>query len=127
VFVHSAPFLFAGTVRHNVQLASREGEERTRDVLCTLGVEPLWKEDVRRLSTGQRQRVAIARALAAAPRLLLVDEPEGGLDREGIGAWRRIVDRAVGAGDPLIVIATHQAAGLEDLPLHLVRLGREPS
>lgn len=125
VFVHSTPYLFAGMVRHNVQLASRVDDERTRDVLRALGIEQLWKQDVRRLSTGQRQRVAIARAVAAAPRLLLIDEPEGGLDQAGIAGWRRIVERSVSDGDPLIVIATHRLSGLDGLPLQLVRLGRE--
>ena len=122
VFVHSTPYLFAGTVRHNMQIVSRADEQRAREALHMLGVDDLWGRDARHLSTGQRQRIGIARALAAQPRLLLIDEPEGGLDAEGISSWRRIVAQALSAGIPAIVIATHDVPAWDGLPLNVVQL-----
>ena len=71
VFVHSTPHLFAGTVRHNVQLTSRDDELRARDALRTLGVERLWGQGRpatvhRRASAGGDRTRAGSRAAIVA-------------------------------------------------------------
>jgi ABC-type Mn2+/Zn2+ transport system ATPase subunit len=121
VYVHSTPFLFTGTVGKNLHIATAD-EARARQSLARLDVESLWEHDVKTLSSGQRQRVAIARALAAGPRVLLVDEPEGGLDRQAIESWRRVLEEALAERTFTIVIASHDATATEGLPVDVVHL-----
>ena len=63
------------------RLPREEVDRRTREALERVGLAGFDHRHVAELSGGEQQRVALARALAPAPRLLMLDEPLGALDR----------------------------------------------
>jgi thiamine transport system ATP-binding protein len=58
-----------------------ETRGRVRELLELVGLPGAESRPVAQLSGGEQQRVALARALAPRPRLLMLDEPMGSLDR----------------------------------------------
>lgn len=58
----------------------KEIDERSRNLIDTVGLSAKLENYPCELSGGQQQRVAIARALASKPSIILADEPTGNLD-----------------------------------------------
>jgi sulfonate transport system ATP-binding protein len=114
------------TVLQNVMLGLKDGEDRARAALDSVGLLARAGDWPAVLSGGQRQRVALARALVHAPRLLLLDEPLGALDALTRIEMQQLIARLWAERGFTAVLVTHdvqEAVALADRIL-LIEDGR---
>ncbi len=100
-----------------------DAAERVATALQSVGLSQRANDQVRTFSRGMQQRLSLARALLHRPELLLLDEPEAGLDAQAQEFWPALL--VEGAQAPATVVFTsHQierALGLARRAIVLVR------
>ena len=74
----------------NAESASRK---RALEILDFVGLTPHARHPVAALPFGTQKRVELARALVSGPRLLLLDEPAGGISHEEVDGMARLLRR----------------------------------
>lgn len=84
-----------------------DAEERARMLLRRVGLEKRAKERVTTLSRGQVQRLSLARALLHTPHLLLLDEPDSGLDQEGHELLEAVLAEHIAQGGTILFTTHH--------------------
>jgi heme exporter protein A len=85
----------------------RAAKDDMMEALGHVGLARVADAQVRTYSSGMRKRLALVRATLHDPELVILDEPYGALDVEGIGWVDRFIDELRDAKKTL-VIATHE-------------------
>jgi len=92
-------------------LGYEESARRSGDVLGRLGLAHASRMPVHALSRGNAQRALVAQALLADPDLLVLDEPSGGMDADGVTRVAGEIRRAAGRR-AVVLVARHPTAPL---------------
>jgi tungstate transport system ATP-binding protein len=126
--VEQSPFLFDTTVYENLAFGLRlrdvRGDLQRRRIaraLHAVGLEGFESRRANALSGGETRRVALARALVLKPKVLLLDEPTAGLDRESLLLFESCL-AALPAAGVTVILSTHdsgQSLRLRGQVLHL--------
>jgi spermidine/putrescine ABC transporter ATP-binding subunit len=101
----------------NAKLSKEEMAERVKAALSLVRLDTFGDREAHQLSGGQRQRVALARALVLRPKVLLLDEPLGALDkklREEMQVELRQLQRTVGITFVFVTHDQEEALTLSD-------------
>ena len=101
----------------------RDGAERATKLLERVGLRARANDRVRAFSRGQAQRLALARGILHDPAVLLLDEPDTGLDQEALALLERLVAERRERGLATVLTTHHLERGLRlaDDALTLVR------
>ena len=95
-------------------LEKAEISSRVDSTAELLGITPLLKRPVSKLSGGEKKKVAIASVLTLNPEVLLMDEPTAGLDPKSQGILIDIIFELAETGKT-IILSTHDLGLIDDL------------
>ncbi|GAA4285193.1 lantibiotic protection ABC transporter ATP-binding protein [Brevibacterium daeguense] len=93
-------------LRVHARLVGNDAETISR-TLEKVGLHDTGRKRARSFSTGMKARLALGIALLGDPRVLVLDEPQNGLDPDGIHELRELIRRLAHRGTT-VLISSHQ-------------------
>jgi len=105
------------TVSENLAFYARmygvEDGDRCRELLSLVGLSDRAGKQARTLSRGMQQRLALARVVLHRPPVLLLDEPDAGLDQQGLSVLDGMLRDAVALGCAILFTSHDLQRGLD--------------
>jgi heme exporter protein A len=105
------------TVSENLAFYARmygvEDGERCRELVSLVGLSDRAGKQTRTLSRGMQQRLALARAVLHRPPVLLLDEPDAGLDQQGLSVLDGMLQDAAASGCAILFTSHDLQRGLD--------------
>ena len=89
-------------------------DEEITAALKRVGLDPANREKVKNFSLGMRQRLGIAQAIMEDQKILILDEPFNGLDKQGAAQIKRLL-LELKSPERLILLTSHIAGDIEEL------------
>lgn len=89
-------------------------DKEIKNTLLKVGLDPEMKKHVRNYSLGMRHRLAIAQAIMEKPKLLVLDEPMNGLDKQGVIDMRALFKDLKKEGITMI-LSSHYSEDIDAL------------
>lgn len=105
-------------------MGHRDARRRAHEVLGYVGLGELRYRRLEEYSQGNLQRLKLAAALVHDPKLLLLDEPTGGLDPKGRLGMLRLLQDLIRETDKSVILCTHLLGDVERICEHVVFLHR---
>jgi len=125
-YIRTQPLIFRGTIRDNITCFGQTDEAQAREVAALLNVD----RDIARLPggfdtllvgnntdsipQGLKQRIAMVRVLAAKPHLILFDNADRALDKDGYALIYSLLARLKGKASMVLVTEDRNIAALAD-------------
>ena len=103
--------------------SNRLPRARVGEVAALTGIDAVVGRRVGRFSLGMKQRLGIAAALLGDPEVLILDEPNNGLDPEGI-SWLRGLLASMAAEGRTVLVSSHLITEVALSASHLIVIGR---
>ena len=94
-------------------------QPRLADVAGRFNLDTLLDKPALAVSTGEMSRVLVARELIRRPKMLILDEPFEGLDRDGRQDLMEMLDRLATSGLPIILV-THRPEEMLSATTHVL-------
>lgn len=120
-YAAAEPGWWGDTPRQSLTETSGEGS-RIEKMTTDLGLPPaILDRPIVQLSTGERLRLALVRALSDQPRVVLLDEPTGALDKASAALAEELIRYQILAGRTVVLVShdTGQIERLADMRLQL--------
>ncbi|WP_375412872.1 ABC transporter ATP-binding protein [uncultured Bradyrhizobium sp.] len=105
-----------------IRRAEAEINERVHEILRYLDLEDVAHTVVAGLPFGTQKRVELARALAAQPKILLLDEPAGGLNHEEVHVLGDLIRRIRDDRNVTVLLVEHHMGLVMSIADHVVAL-----